>query len=131
MSKRCNLAELDKVKEQWGRAYQPASIREQQAWEHDFANAYGDVSYLQVSTTSSGNNIHNMLTVRVMMGVEGSNFEGIQMDIEKVWSSDLAQGLSAHHAFLNTREGFDFQFLALNALNVYISGTVTVQKKSR
>lgn len=129
VSSLCSLLELDKVRDLWSRAYQPATYREQACWRADWEDAMTAAPYLRVSVANVGASLHTMLELRGQLNVEGVHLDMIKADVERIWIKDLAVGTDARHALLDKAYGFDFQFAALTSQNTYITGVLSVKKK--
>ena len=120
---------MDRVCAQWSRAFQPVSVRSQEVWEHDFADALHGAPYLRVVATSSGNWVQSMLCIKALMNVSGLMIEAVDADIERIWTDDIAKDLRAYHSLLATEDGFIMQCAAATAGNTYITARIAVHNK--
>ena len=126
MSKRCSPSEFKGMLDKWSGVFTPVSARSLGAWQMDFEDANSSLHYMAISKFEANPPMERMLSYRSIMGVNSGVTESVQADLEKIWSLDLARGLSAYHTFVERDSGFEYRFMAVNGSNEYITGRLIV-----
>ncbi len=125
MSRACTPAEFEQICDQWARAYQPITGREQEAWLSDWDRVIEPISYLKLVSQKSGFALHEILLMRCRV-VNPTHLAFTKGDFAQLWKARLAYDLEAAHTTEDTEQGFDFRFAALNASGAYVPGRIEV-----
>ena len=121
------MAEMDKTREQWRRAFSPISSRELSRWLDDWKFELTTIPYLKLVKSSTAGLV-NMVELRAHLNVDGLNLAMVRADLERVWGKDISKGLRASHCFRDSGNGLSMYFSALTGTNNYITGVVYVTR---
>lgn len=117
------------MRDTWARSFAPVSMRELEAWKHDTRVALSRIPGLSVSQLALAQTLGSLVSVKGAVTYQGPNLEFVKVDIARVWGEFLAEGLKARHAFVEKADGFEFHFVALDAKDHYLTGTLSVVRK--
>jgi hypothetical protein len=125
-SKLYEESDLAWQRETWLRLHRPMATRELDAVLGAWKHAIGELSYLRLLGTSVHYGTDHLITLHCKAKMPLVHRELIQADLERIWTEEVSDGLACGHAFQNTAEGFEMHFIALNSLNVTLSGQIVV-----
>jgi len=124
------MADLDRTREQWRRAFSPISARETSSWLQDWKDELATIPYLHLIKASNGNLI-NMVELRTILKIDGLHLDMVKADLERIWTNGVAKGLRGSHCFRPTENGLAFYFSALTDSHNYITGILYVARKEK
>jgi len=124
------MADLERTREQWRRAFSPISAREIGAWVQDWREELATIPYLHLVKAANGN-LLNLVEIRTVLKIDGLHFDMVKADLERIWTNGVAKGLKGTHCFRPTDNGIAFYFSALTASNNYITGILYVARKEK
>jgi hypothetical protein len=122
------MIDFDKLRDQWRRAFSPISSRQLETWSKDLKDELRTIPYLRIVKVTEGG-FMNMLEYKLVLNVDGLNTSMVRADLERVWASGVASGLKTGYTFRETESGLKFYFAALNNVNNYVTGLISIAKK--
>lgn len=106
-------------------------MRSQEAWKTDWETGLAQVPYLSYMRGTIGGVYNSLVSIRAQLNFDGGKVEIVQIDLDRLWSLDLATGLNAVHCYKETGDGFQMQFAAVVEGNLYVTGLCNVVRKTR
>jgi hypothetical protein len=125
-SKLYKESDLAWQRETWLRLHRPMATRELDAVLGDWTHALEVLSYVKIVRSSIHYGTDHLITLRCRANLPIGHREVVQADIERIWVEGVSEGMACGHTFRNTTEGFELHFIALNSLNVALSGQIVV-----
>ena len=106
--------------------FSPASARTLEAWKADIEDCLKKLKYMQIARLTGTTQYDRLLNYRGNLTVTSGVLEAVKADIEKMWSVEVAAGLSAQHSFFETSSGFEFRAFAMNSSNEFVTLRVLI-----
>jgi hypothetical protein len=101
--------------------------RELDAVIGDWVACLGSLEYLRIVKSSQNYGTDHLITIRCKSKLPEGYALGMQADLERIWIKDVSVGMESGHTFRKVSNGFEMEFIGLNALNVAVSGQILVE----
>jgi hypothetical protein len=96
----------------------------------DWVECLGHLEYLRIVKTAQNYGTDHLITIRCKSKLPAGYAQGIRADLERIWIREVSVGMECGHTFREVANGLEMQFIALNTLNVALSGQIIVEMAS-
>lgn len=128
MSDRRTGTEFEQITRRWTDLEPPVAWPTLEKWRKDWENALRSLPYVRSVRLEQNPTLNCLLSGRVVVNASAV-FEGVQADLERVWSRHVSEGLEATHSIANDGEAIALRFAAKSPTG-YVIGRITCIRES-